>query len=142
MAFIRPIDVIGKKWATVTPARAAEYEDGVKNPRADWARETAAAEPSYVAGIQSSISLKSFVKGVNKAGTAKWAAGATTKGVQRFGPGVQVAQSEYEKGFAPFREAIARVSLPPRFARRDPRNLARVAAIADALGKVKAAQGS
>ncbi len=142
MAAIRPVDAISRKWASVTPARVAEYEDGVKNPRADWARETVASEPSYVAGVQASIQQKTFARGVTKAGTARWQLGASTKGVQRFGPGVQVAQGDYEKGFAPYREAISRVQLPPRFARRDPRNLARVAAITDALGKVKAQSGN
>jgi len=141
MAQIKTVDVIGAKWATVTPQRTGEYESGVKSPRRNWQQETVAAKGAYVAGVQASIASDAFTKGVNRAGQAKWQEGAVTKGVQRFGPGVQQGQDAYIKGFAPYREAISRISLPPRFGRRDPRNLLRVTAIADALGKVKAAGG-
>ncbi|KKM97798.1 hypothetical protein LCGC14_1164310, partial [marine sediment metagenome] len=36
-------------------------------------------------------------------------------------------------GFTPYQAAISAVVLPPRYARRDPRNLARVKAVVDAL---------
>jgi len=141
MAAIRPIDVIAKKWAEVTPQRTPSYEEGVRSPRASWQREALAAEPSYVAGVQAAIVAKSYGKGVTRAGDTKWAKGAIEKGTQRWGPGVQIAQPEYAKGFAPYRQAIANVTLPPRFARRDPRNLLRVSAIVDALSKAKVAAG-
>lgn len=139
MAAIRPVDVIGLKWANVTPLRVAEYKDGVSSPRASWAKETQAAQPSWEAGVQASIAAKSFSKGVAKAGDAAWLRGALEKGASRFGPGVQVAQGDYVKGFTPYRNAIANVTLPPRFARRDPRNLLRVAAIVDAMNAAKKA---
>lgn len=141
MASIRTVDRIAKKWAEVTPQRAGEYAAGVADPRRDWARATQAAEPAYNAGVQAAIQRKAFGKGVAAAGTAKWQRGATEKGAQRFGPGVQLAQEAYQAGFAPFREAIARVQLPPRFARRDPRNLDRVKAVVDALKAVKESSG-
>ncbi len=137
MASIRTVDRIAKKWAEVTPQRAGEYAAGVADPRRDWAQATTAAEPAYQAGVQAAIQRKAFSKGVSKAGTGKWQRGATEKGAQRFGPGVQLAQEAYSVGFAPYREAIARVQLPPRFARRDPRNLDRVKAVVDALKAVK-----
>lgn len=141
MAAIRALDVIAKKWAVVTPQRVGDYEAGVRAPRADWSRETVAAEPSWVAGVQAAISTKAFAKGVAKAGTPSWQKGALEKGTQRWGPGVQIGEADYSKGFAPYRQAISAVTLPPRYARRDPRNLARVNAIVDALVKTKAAQG-
>ena len=141
MAAIRPVDQIAKKWATVTPQRVQDYETGVRAPRTSWAREAAAAEPSWVAGIQAAITAKSYGKGVSKAGDTSWQKGALEKGTQRWGPGVQIAEADYLKGFAPYRQAIANVTLPPRFARRDPRNLLRVNAIVDALSKAKVAAG-
>ena len=137
MAAIRTVDQIARKWATVTPQRSADYEAGVREPRSDWARSTLAASDAWKAGIQAAIASGSFTKGVSKTGTAGWQAGAVTKGVSRWGPGVSLAQEKYMSAFAPFREAIARVVLPPRFARRDPRNLARVNAVVDALVKAK-----
>ncbi|GAH64795.1 unnamed protein product, partial [marine sediment metagenome] len=55
------------------------------------------------------------------------------KGTARWGPGVSLAQDLYGRNFAPYRDAIERVTLPPRYAKRDPRNLARVKAVVDAL---------
>ena len=141
MADIRPVDVIAAKWASVTPQRSADYEAGVQNPRKDWARQAGAAADAWAAGVQAAVANKAFAKGVSKAGTPKWQRGAVEKGVARWGPGVQLAQEAYASGFAPFREAIARVQLPPRYARRDPRNLERVKVIVEALKRAKEAPG-
>lgn len=142
MAQIRSLSDIAQKWATVTPQRTGDYEAGVKAPRGDWARNTAAAVDAWKAGIQAAIQAGSFAKGVNRAGTAAWQDGAVTKGVARWGPGVQLAQEKYGIGFAPYRDAIERTALPPRYARRDPRNLLRVAAMVEAMNKVKAGSRS
>ena len=141
MAAIRPIDVIASTWAEVTPQRAPQYEAGVRDPRADWGRNTLAATKSWEAGVQAAISAGSFGKGVTRVGTAGWQKGAIDKGTVRWGPGVILGIDAYRTGFAPFRDVIERLTLPPRFARRDPRNLLRVAAIAKALGDAKAARG-
>lgn len=133
MAFIRSIDSISKKWAEVTPLRAGDYAAGVENPRRSWAGATKNAEGSYEDGVQAAIRRKAFGKGVAKAGDAKWQRKTLTRGVANWGPGVADAEGDYSAGFAPYREAIAAVKLPPRYARRDPRNLARVKAINDAL---------
>lgn len=140
MTAIRSVSEIAKKWAEVTPQRSAQYEEGVRSPKKDWAKNTAAAEDAYQSGVQEAISQKRFGKGVKKAGTNKWQKGAIEKGTSRFGPGVAVAQGDYEKGFAPYREAIEKTTLPPRYARRDPRNIERVKAMVVALSKAKAAQ--
>lgn len=141
MAEIRSSSEIAAKWASVTPTRTADYEAGVRQPRKDWARATAAASDSWKSGVTAAIAAGSFAKGVTRAGTQTWQEGAILKGIARWGPGVQVAQQKYEQAFAPYRDAIEAVTLPPRFARRDPRNLERVKAIVDAMNKVKARLG-
>jgi len=141
MAFIRSMSEIAKKWATVTPMRSGDYEAGVRNPRRDWAQATAAAEDAWKTGVTNAAAKGFFSKGVNFAGTPKWAKGAVDKGVARWGPGVSVAEPDYSRGFAPFRDAIERTTLPPRFATRDPRNLARVKAIVDAMVRTKEGAG-
>lgn len=137
MAFIRSIEQIARKFASVTPGRTEDYRFGVENPRTDWATATAAAEPAYEGGVTQAIAKKRFGKGVKAAGTEKWSRGATTKGTARWGPGVTLGEDAYRSGFAPYRDAIERVTLPPRYPRRDPRNLARVKAIVDALVAAK-----
>lgn len=141
MAKIKSISDISKKFITVTPSRAAEYEQGVANPKVDWEKATIAAESNFEAGIQKAVQNKSFGKGVKSAGTAKYQKGVKEKGVSRWPVGVSLSQNAFEKGFGPFRDVIERTTLPPRYARRDPRNLARVAAIAKALGEAKEQRG-
>ncbi len=142
MAEIASVDKIAEKWARVTPQRQADYEAGARDPKKDWASKTAAANDAWKTGVQGAIQANSFAKGVARVGTAKWQEGSIEKGVPRWGQGVQLAQQAYQVGFAPYAEAIRRVTLPPRFARRDPRNLLRVNAIVDALIKVKASAGT
>ncbi len=137
MAAIAPLDQIAAKWARVTPQRTEDYRNGVAAPRTDWARATQAANAAWKAGITKAVAADAFNKGVGRAGTAKWQEGALEKGVARWGPGVTIAQEDYQVGFAPYHTAIGQVQLPPRGARRDPRNLERVKAIVDALVKVK-----
>lgn len=132
MAGIRPLNQIGNKWATVTPGRTADYQRGIENPRRDWEAATAGAEDSYNQGVTQAISEKRFGKGVRAAGTEKWQKNALSKGTQRWGPGVAMAEDAYIAGYAPIHAAIERLVLPPRFPRRDPRNLARVKAVVDA----------
>ncbi len=133
MAAIRSIEKIAKKWATVTPGRSEDYRAGVESPRKDWETATAASEDSYNAGVTQAIAEKRFGKGVRAAGTERWQRGAIEKGTMRWGPGVAMAEAQYAAGFGPIRDAIERVTLPPRYARRDPRNLNRVKAIVDAV---------
>ena len=133
MAAIKPIDVIAKKWAYVTPMRSGDYAEGIANPRRPWAASTRAAEGAWGDGVQRAVQRKSFSKGVTQAGDEKWQRKASTLGVQRWGPGVAEAEGDYAAGFAPYRDTIKSVVLPPRYARRDPRNMQRVSAIVDAL---------
>lgn len=139
MPAIRTASAIAGKWARVTPGRTADYESGVKSPKKDWATEAAGAEAAYEEGITQAIGRKAFGKGVKDAGTGKWQRKASEVGVPRWGPGVRAAQTDYEKGFAPFRDVIERTDIGPRFPKGDPRNIDRVAKIAAALHAAKVA---
>lgn len=127
----------GEKWARVTPQRTKDYEQGVQNPKTGWMEATTAAAANQAAGVQEAIREKRFEKGVAKAGNSTWQNGALTKGVSRFGEGVQVAEDKYARNFLPYAKVIEGVSLPPRYPKGDPRNINRVAAIATALRNKK-----
>lgn len=137
MPLVKPVTKIAEKWGRVTPQRATEYEEGVRSPLKDWQKNTIAANDAYKAGIQTSITKDLFSKGVTKAGTAKWQKKAIELGPGRFSQGVSVGQPDYEAGFAPFREVIEKTTLPPRFAKGDPRNIDRVRTMAAALAEAK-----
>ena len=133
MAEIKSLAAIREKWSRVTPGRTEDYKLGIQNPKRDWAEEAAAAEGNYKAGVDAAQAKGLFKKGVEAAGTAKWKDRSLKKGPGRFAEGVYIAAPDYEKGFAPFHSAIARVDLGPRFPRRDPRNLERVRRVVNAL---------
>jgi len=133
MAEIKSLSAIRDKWTRVTPGRTEDYKLGIKNPRRDWESETLAAKENWKAGIDAAAAKGLFDKGVAKAGTKKWQEKALKKGPGRFAEGVYIAGDDYEKGFAPYREAIARVDLGPKFPRRDPRNIERVKRVVEAL---------
>ena len=137
MAAIKSLAEISKKFIDVTPQRAAEYEAGVKSPKRDWEQSTVAAEANFEAGIQKAVQNKSFGKGVKAAGNAKYQKGVIEKGVSRWPVGVSLSQQAFADGYGPYRDEIERTKLPPRYPRRDPRNLARVAAIDKPLGQLK-----
>lgn len=133
MAEIKSLSAIREKWTRVTPARSTDYTLGIKNPKRDWAAETKAAEANYKAGVDAAQAKGLFVKGVEKAGSKKWQEKALRVGPGRFAEGVYIAGPDFEDGFKPYHDAIARVDLPPKFPKRDPRNLDRVRAVVTAL---------
>lgn len=133
MAEIKSLSAIRDKWTRVTPGRIEDYKLGIKSPKRDWEQETLAAEANWKLGVDAAAAKGLFPKGVSKAGTKKWQDKALKIGPGRFAEGVYLAGDDYEKGFAPYREAISRVDLGPRFPRRDPRNIERVKRVVDAL---------
>jgi len=133
MAAIRSIADIARKYATVTPQRQGEYQSGVEQPLRDWKANSIAAKENWKAGIQAAVTADSQFKGVQRSSTERWKSRTLAKGVTRWGEGVQLGAADFETGFAPFQQAIAALNLPPRFARRDPRNLARVTAVVQAM---------
>ncbi|MBA7670747.1 hypothetical protein ES703_78894 [subsurface metagenome] len=137
MAEIKSLSAIRDKWTRVTPGRTEDYKIGIQNPKRDWETETVEARDNWKAGIDAAAAKGLFEKGVVKAGTKKWQEKALKKGPGRFAEGVYIAGPDYEKGFAPYREAIARVDLGPRFPKRDPRNLERVRRVVEALVEEK-----
>lgn len=133
MPAVKSLDRISSKWARVASVSQEEYEEGVRNPRRSWADATKEAELAYEQGIQQAIQKKAFGKGVTKAGDVKWSERTLSKGPTRWSEGIRLSTNAYEEGFAPYREVIMRVTLPPRGPKGDPKNIQRVGAIAKAL---------
>jgi hypothetical protein len=91
---------VAKKWATVTPARVADYIAGTSDPTVDWEGPTIQAKEAYEAGVQEAIALGSREAGVAHAGTKKWRDKTTTKGARNWAPGVRAAQGAMQAGIA------------------------------------------
>jgi len=137
MAAVKPGADVAGKWARVTPQRAEDYKMGVMSPRTPWAAAARAATDRYKSGVTEGIARDAFGKGIQAAGDAKWQRKAVEKGPTRFAEGVSLSAADYQAGVQPYLDTIAATTLPPRFAKGDPRNVARVAAISAALRKRK-----
>ncbi|RLG70034.1 MAG: hypothetical protein DRO04_02465 [Candidatus Iainarchaeum archaeon] len=142
MAKIRSLAEIAAKWKDVTPRRAAYYAAGIRNPKKNWEEETLKATEAWSDGVTAAKDEDRFAKGVAKAGFARWQERALKKGAEqrRWEEGVRAFASEYEKGFAPYRDVIERTELPPRYAKGDERNYDRVKVIGQALHKTRIEQ--
>lgn len=137
MPEVKSASQIAQKWGRVTPQRTQDYDQGVRNPKRDWQSATAGAAERYQQGVQQAIANDQFSKGVSEAGTEKWARKTREVGVGRWGPGVQAAEGDFQKGFEPYRQAIESTDIGPRYPKGDPRNIERVAKIAKALHEKK-----
>ncbi len=129
MIKIKPIDQIVRRWVDGVRGATAAYQFGVQNPERDWADATVAGADSWYQGVMAAHTAGRFPAGVRAAGSVKWKNKTLTKGVQMWPIAVAAAEGDFRVGYAPFREAIATGTLPPRYPKRDPRNLDRVAAI-------------
>jgi len=141
MIKIKPIDQITSRWVQGVRGATAAYQFGVSNPQRDWADATIAGANAWFQGIQAAHSGGRFSGGVRAAGSVKWKNRTLTKGVQMWPIAVAAAEGDYRVGFAPFREAISSGTLPPRYAKRDPRNMERVAAIVRIMIQTADARG-
>lgn len=127
---------IGRRFVTFAPARAPRYEEGVRNPKKDWAGETAAAESNYEAGVTAGIKRKAFGKGVKKAGTVKQQS-QTIKNLTRWAEGIEGAEDTMTAAMEPVVRVLEAITLPPRYPKGDKRNYQRVEAVGMGLRKAK-----
>lgn len=137
MPAVKSTASVAEKWARVTPQRSEDYKLGVSQPRTPWAAAAKAGEERYKAGVQEAIARGAFGKGVTAAGDQKWQSKALAKGPTRFAEGVAISAPDYQTAIAPYLDVIAATTLPPRFAKGDPRNVERVRVLAIALRKRK-----
>jgi hypothetical protein len=133
MADIKDMDRITDAWDRRSAASTQDYEAGVRNPRKDWANQTAAAEDNYNKGVTAAIQRKAFGKGVKDAGTAKWQKNAIEKGTGRWAAGISQSKQAYADGFAPYANVIKNTTLPERGPKGDPKNIERVRVMSKAL---------
>jgi hypothetical protein len=123
----------GSKWVRKASVASQDYQDGIQQPRASWAAQTTNAAGNYNMGVQQAIAARRFERGVSAAGDAKWQAKSLALGVPRFAQGCAEAQSDYERGVAPYLQVIQSTTLPPRGPKGDIKNIQRVAVLAKAL---------
>ena len=137
MTGIRGLSAITEKYKRVTPGKAKELEEGIRNPKKNWEEQTSASSDAYNDGVQEAIARNAFSGGVKATGQSGYLEMALKKGPKRYREGVEIGLPKYQRNFAPFRDTIAATELSPRKATGDPGNIARVAEIAAALHEEK-----
>jgi len=133
MVEVKPIDVVVRKWQERASAAAEDYRLGVQGKGSKWLSNTVAAFDRWAKGVQDAIANRTFVGGVQAAGAAKWETRAVEKGATNYPVGIRTAVEEYRKKMAEVLEVIRGITLPERGPRGDPRNIERVAKIAQTL---------
>jgi hypothetical protein len=142
MAAIKSLEQSSTKWAARAAVAGDDYRKGVESPRVPWDVAASAADGNYRAAVNAAAAGGRYMAGVRRAGNDAWRRGATMKGPARFSEGVQLAQDDWQKAFAPYQQAIAGVTLPARGPTGSPANLNRVSAITTALRAAKDRSGS
>ena len=136
---VKSIDDVAKKWAEVTPLRAAYYEEAAKVAGDDWERGSVAAAAAFKAGVTSPNIDKMFIGGIKRAGAEKYNRKVAGPGKDRFGPGVLAGEPDYRSGEAPMLDTIRGITLPARQTRGSLANYERVKAIGVELNKKRLA---
>jgi hypothetical protein len=130
---VTALNLIVEKWRRNASNARPSYEEGIQNPRFPWANSASKAKQTYADAVQRAIELDLYSKGVQAAGDEKWRTRSLSLGAARYTAGIAASQSAYEMGFAPYRQVLEGLNLPPKYARGDERNIERVAVIARAL---------
>ena len=119
-------DVSAKKWTSNAGNAADAYAVGAAAAGEDWARNTAAAAGTFKSAIQQTGVEERFRRGVAKAGAAKFTRKIDSVGKDRFKPGVDAAQADYQVGVEPYLQTMTGLTLTARKPRGDTGNLKRV----------------
>ena len=118
---------------------AGLYRSGSEQTTKDQSARAIGAKAIYQAALTASFSRDAFAKGLQKSGKAGWLSGVVQKGADRYAPGIAVSGSKYATNSGRFDGARQAADNLPRGVKGSPTNLARVAAVVNALRAVKVA---
>ncbi|MBU2060161.1 MAG: hypothetical protein KKB38_20820 [Gammaproteobacteria bacterium] len=130
---VKSIEASTTKWSDNASRAAGEFAANAEASADEWARMTAAAADTFHQAITAANIKERFRRGVVKAGAAKFARKIREVGMDRFGPGVAAASTDYKAGAEPYFSTLAAITLSTRKPRGDPANYRRVEEIGKAL---------
>jgi hypothetical protein len=122
-----------KNYTDAAARGGGNYAKGVQGAGGTWLANTEAANATWKDGVSAAASRDAFSKGVAKAGAGKYQDKASSVGASRYPDGVRKGATYYQSAVQPYLDTIANLTLPARRPKGDPTNLARVAAVAQAL---------
>lgn len=113
MVKIKSLETIKNRWSSAIPRVPGAYKEGVSSVT-DWKERALEGQSLYEKKMSDAAILKRRAKALENVSTDEWKSKAANLGSARIGAGMSANVDKYTKGFAPFREAIANTSLPPR----------------------------
>jgi hypothetical protein len=134
---VKDLTASAAKYSRNAGNAAQDYKAGVAGAGQKWHDNTKANVDNYGAGVQAAISNGSFAKGIDKAGPDRYVTRSTTKGAAAFPAGVQAGGPRWAQNFAPFAQALASATLPPKGPKGAPQNQARSQYVADLFRRKK-----
>jgi len=130
---VKEIAASTTKWSENAGRAAGEFAANAEAAAELWAGNTGRAADTFHQAITAPNMKERFRRGVARAGAAKFARKIREVGMDRFGPGVAAATTDYATGAEPYFSTIAAITLSPRKPRGDPANYSRVQEIGKAL---------
>lgn len=128
-----------QKFVARAAVASSDYAQGVRESTKDQNAAAIAAADNYKTAVIEAANAGRFAAGLRKAGKQKYLDGVAQKGESRFSEGVAAGAAAYASESARFDTARNAAASLPRGPRGDARNLARVAAVANAQRAVRVA---
>lgn len=128
---------VGQKFVERAGAASGDYVKGARETSKDQAALAIAAVPRMKLALNKAIDSGRVAKGLQKSGKGGWLSGVTSKGEERFGPGVAVSMGKYVQNSAPYDSARNASASMPRGEKGSATNIAKVSAVVAALRTVK-----
>ena len=127
------------KWQNRAGAASGDYAEGARTTDKDQATRAIAAKAVYQQALNESFGRDAYAKGLARSGKQGWLQGIEQKGAQNFSTGVSadVSPNKYLQNSSKYDSARKAADSLPRQGRGSAANLARVAAVANALRAVK-----
>jgi len=127
------LDRTVKKWISRARVARPDYEAGIRAPKEPWLERAVAARDTFKAAVTAPEVPELYVRGIKRAGKARWEDMALKKGADRFTPGIELSQPYYSGQMTEILAEIEKIVIPARAPRGDIRNLERVKKIFEGL---------
>ena len=136
---MKTANVAVTKWGERAAGAAGDFAEGARTTDKDQAARAIAAKAIYQQALQESFGRDAYAKGLAKSGKAGWLSGIEQKGSANYGTGVttESARQKYISNSGRYDSARKAADVLVRGARGSAANLARVAAVVNALRAVK-----
>lgn len=104
---VKNVQESAAKFKQRASAASEDYKRGVAGAGQRWQAGAESSEDAWATGTTEAIANRRFGAGVRRAGAQRYQEKATTLGPDRFRTGVQAAEGDWSRGFAPFAAALS-----------------------------------